>query len=377
MENNKRNSHIVFYILLFIVAIFFEFYWISTRPYDYFMLIGIGLVVLITGFLTFDGIFKAHSEAEELRREQNETMIKAQKAIYLASKRNASDAENMQIQSLKAVNVLMDRMVDTITERQLESISSKNNEPVDLSGLINEMAASNAKLAKEIQNAVTVNQLVKANEDLIRNVQNVLSGQAVDIPPAPEAMAFKSAAAGPVKPPKPVITPEPDNSPKPSKTPEPVIIPEPVTEPEPLTAPQPVTVPEPIAVPEPVTEPEPLIMEDALKEDAVAAMSGAYSTTADINDANTINIDDMTLEELDEMDSIETDIASAEAAVADASQTVEAMEAARSMDEDPDAESLAAEMDNDASVADAAVAMDKGANDPLTPEEIAALFANL
>ena len=136
--------------------------------------------VLITGYLSFDGVIKMRNESEELKREQNETMIKAQKAIYLATKKNAAEAENMQMQGLKAVNVLMDRMVENITQKQLETKASADS-PMDITGLINELSESNAKLAREVQNAITVNQLVKANENLIKNVQSVLNGQSADL----------------------------------------------------------------------------------------------------------------------------------------------------------------------------------------------------
>lgn len=336
-KNTKKNSPLVYFILTFITAVFFELYWINIHPYDYFMLVGIGLVVLITGYLSFDGIIKMRSEAEELKREQNETMIKAQKAIYLATKKNAAEAENMQIQSLKAVNVLMDRMVENITQKQLETKTS-SGEPMDITGLINELTASNAKLAKEVQNAITVNQLVKANENLIKNVQSVLNGQSADLS---ESLNISEPAVTP----DPVIEPEPT-------TPMPYV--EPETEPA-----------VPVEVPE--TVPEELPVAEALE---------------DMDD--TINIDEMTLEELDEInpapmyefpeyddagslsteDAMNNDIADAEAAVADVSQTIEAMEAADDLE--------ASLVDTEASSSN-----EKGPNDALTPEEIAALFESL
>lgn len=385
MENNKKkNSPLVYFILTFIVAVFFELYWINIHPYDYFMLIGIGLVVLITGYLSFDGIIKMRNEAEELKREQNETMIKAQKAIYLATKKNAAEAENMQIQSLKAVNVLMDRMVETITEKQIEAKSS-SGEPMDISGLINELSASNARLAKEVQNAITVNELVKANENLIKNVQSVLNGQPVDLTETVAAAKMTDVS-------------------KPSVAPEPVIAPEPIVVPEPIITPEPFTTPAPVEIPEAVPEETPV--------------AEALDDTED-----TINIDDMTLEELDEInpspmydfpeyddtadltteDAMDNDIADAEAAVADVTQTIEAMEAASDLEadmmdteadeieeamnetEDIETEASAADeiveteeaSDGADSTATASSINEKGPNDALTPEEIAALFANL
>lgn len=402
MENNKKkNSPLVYFILTFIVAVFFELYWINIHPYDYFMLIGIGLVVLITGYLTFDGIIKMRNEAEELKREQNETMIKAQKAIYLATKKNAAEAENMQIQSLKAVNVLMDRMVETITEKQIEAKSS-SGEPMDISGLINELSASNARLAKEVQNAITVNELVKANENLIKNVQSVLNGQPVDLTETVAAVKMTAVS-------------EPSVAPEPVIAPEPIVVPEPVITPEPTTTPEPMVVP-PATYPEPVTTPAPVEIPETIPEETPVAEA--------LDDAeDTINIDDMTLEELDEInpspmydfpeyddtadltteDAMDNDIAGAEAAVADVTQTIEAMEAASDLESDmmdteadeiEEAMNETGDIETEASAADGTVETEeasdgadstttissineKGPNDALTPEEIAALFANL
>lgn len=360
-KNTKKNSPLVYFILTFITAVFFELYWINIHPYDYFMLVGIGLVVLITGYLSFDGIIKMRNEAEELKREQNETMIKAQKAIYLATKKNAAEAENMQIQSLKAVNVLMDRMVENITQKQLETKTS-SGEPMDITGLINELTASNAKLAKEVQNAITVNQLVKANENLIKNVQSVLNGQSADLS---ESLNIS----------EPTVIPNPSIEPEPTVTPDPVIEPEPAVTPDPVIEPEPTT---PVPYVEPETEPAvPVEVPETVPEELPVA-----EALEDMED--TINIDEMTLEELDEInpapmyefpeyddagslsteDAMNNDIADAEAAVADVSQTIEAMEAADDLE--------ASLVDTEASSSN-----EKGPNDALTPEEIAALFESL
>ena len=387
-KNTKKNSPLVYFILTFITAVFFELYWINIHPYDYFMLIGIGLVVLITGYLSFDGVIKMRNESEELKREQNETMIKAQKAIYLATKKNAAEAENMQIQGLKAVNVLMDRMVENITQKQLETKASADS-PMDITGLINELSESNAKLAREVQNAITVNQLVKANENLIKNVQSVLNGQSAGLPEA-----------------EPTITHEPVTAP------EPLITPEPVIEPEPLITPNPIIEPEPLVTPE-TPEPEPLTppdIEPYAPVEIPETIPEELPVAEDFdNMEDTINIDEITLEELDEInpppmydfpeyddtaeltteDAMNNDIAGAEAAVADVSQTIEAMEAVSDLEAalvDTNVEEIEksmteaeAALDNDTSEEASEInsVSEKGPNDALTPEEIAALFESL
>lgn len=410
-KNTKKNSPLVYFILTFITAVFFELYWINIHPYDYFMLIGIGLVVLITGYLSFDGVIKMRNESEELKREQNETMIKAQKAIYLATKKNAAEAENMQMQGLKAVNVLMDRMVENITQKQLETKASADS-PMDITGLINELSESNAKLAREVQNAITVNQLVKANENLIKNVQSVLNGQSADLSEAETTITHE-----PVTAPEPLITPNPVTTPEPFVTPNPVIEPEPFVTPNPVIEPEPLVTPNPIITPE-TPEHEPLtppVIEPYAPVEIPETIPEELPVAEDFdNMEDTINIDEITLEELDEInpppmydfpeyddtaeltteDAMNNDIAGAEAAVADVSQTIEAMEAVsdleaalvdtnveeieKSMTEAKDIEAEAA-LDNDTSEAASEInsVSEKGPNDALTPEEIAALFESL
>ncbi len=410
-KNTKKNSPLVYFILTFITAVFFELYWINIHPYDYFMLIGIGLVVLITGYLSFDGVIKMRNESEELKREQNETMIKAQKAIYLATKKNAAEAENMQIQGLKAVNVLMDRMVENITQKQLETKASADS-PMDITGLINELSESNAKLAREVQNAITVNQLVKANENLIKNVQSVLNGQSADLSEAETTITHE-----PVTAPEPLITPNPVTTPEPFVTPNPVIEPEPLVTPNPVIEPEPLVTPNPIITPE-TPEHEPLttpVIEPYAPVEIPETIPEELPVAEDFdNMEDTINIDEITLEELDEInpppmydfpeyddtaeltteDAMNNDIAGAEAAVADVSQTIEAMEAVsdleaalvdtnveeieKSMTEAKDIEAEAA-LDNDTSEEASEInsVSEKGPNDALTPEEIATLFESL
>ena len=57
--------------------------------------------------------------------------------------------------------------------------------------------------------------------------------------------------------PEPVVVPEPNSAPEPVAAPEPIPAPEPVAVPEPIPEPEPVAVPEPIPEPEPVVVPEP------------------------------------------------------------------------------------------------------------------------
>lgn len=180
----NKNYGTTFFALAFIVAIFFELYFIMTNPYNYFMLIGIGIIMIILGYLTFDSISKAKEAAAKQLNEQNEMMLKASKAIYLATKRNTQEAQKQHAQNIKAIEYMMNNMISN--EKDMVNAMITKNEEIaakqitakpegnDMSSLIEQLSASNAKLAKEVQSAITVNELVKANADLVKNVREVL-----------------------------------------------------------------------------------------------------------------------------------------------------------------------------------------------------------
>ena len=180
----NKNYGTTFFALAFIVAIFFELYFIMTNPYNYFMLIGIGIIMIILGYLTFDSISKAKEAVAKQLNEQNEMMLKASKAIYLATKRNTQEAQKQHAQNIKAIEYMMNNMISN--EKDMVNAMITKNEEIaakqitakpegnDMSSLIEQLSASNAKLAKEVQSAITVNELVKANADLVKNVREVL-----------------------------------------------------------------------------------------------------------------------------------------------------------------------------------------------------------
>lgn len=191
---NKKNYGTAYFAVVFLAAFFFEFYWIMTNPYNYFMLLGTGIIMIIMGYLTIDSILKAKADSEALKAEQNDMMLKAQKAIYIATKKNTKDAEARQRQNLKAVELMMNKMIST----QQALLEDKKPAADDMSSLIDQLSASNEKLAKEVQSAITVNQLVKANADLVKNVREALSAGNSLNTSAADLSSYVSQAVGTV-----------------------------------------------------------------------------------------------------------------------------------------------------------------------------------
>ena len=201
--NNRKNYGTAYYAMAFLAAFFFEFYWIWTNPYEHFMLLGIGVIMLITGYLTIDSILKAKADSDALRNEQNDMMLKAQKAIYIATKKNAKDAEASQIRNIKAMEIMMNKMISS-----QQALLEEKKPSDDMNSLIDQLSASNAKMAMEVQSAITVNQLVKANADLVRNVKEALSASANTSSSPADLSSYVNEAIGATPTPAPVVEPK-------------------------------------------------------------------------------------------------------------------------------------------------------------------------
>ena len=370
-KNYRKNYGIPFFSMAFLAACVFEFYWIMSNPYDHFMLIGIGIIMLITGYLTVDSLLKIKADSDAEKAEQNDMMLKAQKAIYIATKKNAKDAEIRQAQSVKAVELMMNKMITS----QQALLEDKKSDGDDMTSLIDQLSASNAKLAKEVQSAITVNQLVKANADLVRNVKEALNANSMSASETADLSAYVSAAvATPVVAPQPVVAPTPVVAPQPTVAPTPIIVPEVVAEPEP----EPIIVPEVVAEP----EPEPIIIEDAevlptmddlgfdLNELDMSTMptdDGDFDATMDEIE-NEINLDKMAeseaLEDITIPDEMTPEL---DAAIDDGSDIM----IDTISDDDIEVDTITEDNNPFASK------VDDSPNRQLTEEEIAALFASL
>ena len=175
-QQKAKFNFVIIYILGFVISAFFEFYWISYYPYDYFMLAGIGIILCILGYLSIDGILNIIHSAEQKRDEQAETLIKAGKAIYLTTKRMALE--------------------------QSHTLPEVSDVPKDLNSLVNDLAKANERLSKEVEHAISIQPLLQENQKLVNSVQNTLNTESSaameepvveDIPVDPEpAMAEES-----------------------------------------------------------------------------------------------------------------------------------------------------------------------------------------
>ena len=381
-KSDRKNYGTAYYAMAFLAAFFFEFYWIMTNPYEYFMLLGIGIIMIIMGYLTIDSILKVKADADEKKNEQNEMMLKAQKAIYIATKKNAKDTEYRQTQSLKAVELMMNKMISS----QQALLEDKKPADNDMSSLIDQLSASNAKLAKEVQSAITVNQLVKANADLVRNVKEALNASALNgTTSASDLNSYVNEAIN--SNPAPQVAPAPVAEPAPQVAPTPVVQPvvpdiaefltESNTASEPEFVVEPATSLEPEFMAEPETFTEPKVMEEP-----ETSTEPEFVAASDVDSLNEFDMSEIASEEsMDSqtMNDIETEI------------NLASMEESEALEEITVPDEMTPELDavmSDISETEPEFASEEAANPfasqiddspnrKLTEEEIAALFASL
>ena len=370
MEPKHTTNYGTTYLaILFIIAVFFELYWIMTDPYNYFMLFGTGIIVIITGYLTFDSIEKKKRDDAKRLAEESELMIKAQKAIYLATKKNTKEAEKNHMQNLKAIELMMNNLINaqkdmtSLMITKNEEISSKQVESKpqssgDMSSLIEQLSASNAKLAKEVQSAITVNELIKANADLVKNVREVLSSTTTSASQIGDITDYVSAAVPEVK----VAPVAPASTPTPAATMEVPVERAPVVE---IT---------PANVAEDISQ-----ITNTPIDDSVST----YENTATIDlDSMVVDTPDST-DDSDDFDSSgDTSDVSIDADAASTEDIVNEINLDK-MDEMIEAEGntiapeISDDLDEEMSTTPVAPPFDGKPNKQLTEEEIAALFARL
>lgn len=165
-EKNKSSFKINFtilYIIGFLISCFFEFYWMNYYPYDYFMLFGIGVILCIFGYLALDGIYHYIHKTVTRIEEQNEVIIKSQKAIYLTAKKIA--------------------LSDDTTEKTQPQQTSSAQSNAQLDSLIGDLIKANERLAREVEDAASIHSLTQNNIKLAETLQNI-SATAEAVPAA-------------------------------------------------------------------------------------------------------------------------------------------------------------------------------------------------
>ena len=280
-KDTKARMQIIFGAL--ILALFFsaELYMMINYSDKYLIIAGIALVELIFLYVIIQGIFTLKDEKEVRNEEQYDNVFKSEKASYLMLKKYFEEFEDKlnylekasKIPTEEIVNaqkgiakVIMNRnregseaMIST-TEQIAEQLTEVQKQSEALQSLlasckdeiiVSQKAAgdsSEKSVQMQIQDLVVQmkDMELRLNAALAQNQKVIVQSAPVSYATAPESIS------------EPVVAPEPMSAPEP----EPVAAPEPMPtpEPEPVAAPEPMPTPEPepVAEPEPIPAPEPV-----------------------------------------------------------------------------------------------------------------------
>ena len=304
-KDTKARMQIIFGAL--ILALFFsvELYMMINYSDKYLIIAGIALVELIFLYVIIQGIFALKEEKEIRNEAQYDNVFKSEKASYLMLKKYFEEFEDKLNYLEKASKVPTEEIVNAQkgiakvvmnrTRQGSEAMLNSTEQIADqlaevqkqseafqslLSSCKEEIIAAQKSAGNSSEKSVQmqIQDLVVQMKDMELRLNAALSqNQKVIVQSAPasfgtisdeksflnEVMADEVADTDDdleeTVEPEPVVVPEPIPEPEPVAAPEPesVAAPEPIPEPEPVAAPEPIPEPESVAAPEPIPAPEP------------------------------------------------------------------------------------------------------------------------
>ena len=342
-KDTKARMQIIFGAL--ILALFFsvELYMMINYSDKYLIIAGIALVELIFLYVIIQGIFALKEEKEIRNEAQYDNVFKSEKASYLMLKKYFEEFEDKlnylekasKVPTEEIVNaqkgiakVVMNRtrqgseamlnsteqIADQLAEVQKQSEafqsllssckeeiiaaqksagnSSEKSVQMQIQDLVVQMKDMELRLNAALsQNQKVIVQSAPASfgttSDEKSFLNEVMADEVADtdddleetVEPEPVVVPEPNSAPEPVAAPEPIPEPESVPAPEPIPEPEPVAAPEPIPEPESVAAPEPIPEPEPVAAPEPIPEPEPVVAPEpasdsnrSLSPDEIAAL---------------------------------------------------------------------------------------------------------
>ena len=265
-KDTKARMQIIFGAL--ILALFFsvELYMMINYSEKYLIIAGIALIELIFLYVIIQGIFALKDEKEIRNEEQYDNVFKSEKASYLMLKKYFEEFEDKlnylekasKIPTEEIINaqkgiakVIMNRnregseaMIST-TEQITEQLTEVQKQSEALQSLLasckDEIIVSQKAAGDSSEKSVQmqIQDLVVQMKDMELRLNTAISqNQKMIVQSAPVSYA---TALEPVS--------------EPAAASESVVAPEAIAEPEPVVAPEAIVEPEPVAAPEPVAEP--------------------------------------------------------------------------------------------------------------------------
>ena len=299
-KDTKARMQIIFGAL--ILALFFsvELYMMINYSDKYLIIAGIALVELIFLYVIIQGIFALKEEKEIRNEAQYDNVFKSEKASYLMLKKYFEEFEDKLNYLEKASKVPTEEIVNAQkgiakvvmnrTRQGSEAMLNSTEQIADqlaevqkqseafqslLSSCKEEIIAAQKSAGNSSEKSVQmqIQDLVVQMKDMELRLNAALSqNQKVIVQSAPASFGTTSDEKSFLNEVMADEVADTDDDLEETVEPEPVVVPEPIPEPESVAAPEPIPEPEPVAAPEPIPEPEPVAAPEPIPEpESVAA----------------------------------------------------------------------------------------------------------
>ena len=285
-KDTKARMQVIFGAL--ILALFFsvELYMMINYSDKYLIIAGIALVELIFLYVIIQGIFALKEEKEIRNEAQYDNVFKSEKASYLMLKKYFEEFEDKLNYLEKASKVPTEEIVNAQkgiakvvmnrTRQGSEAMLNSTEQIADqlaevqkqseafqslLSSCKEEIIAAQKSAGNSSEKSVQmqIQDLVVQMKDMELRLNAALSqNQKVIVQSAPASFGTTSDEKSFLNEVMADEVADTDDDLEETVEPEPVVVPEPNSAPEPVAAPEPIPEPEPVAAPEPIPEPEPV-----------------------------------------------------------------------------------------------------------------------
>ena len=294
-KDTKARTQIIFGAL--ILALFFsvELYMMINYSDKYLIIAGIALVELIFLYVIIQGIFALKEEKEIRNEAQYDNVFKSEKASYLMLKKYFEEFEDKLNYLEKASKVPTEEIVNAQkgiakvvmnrTRQGSEAMLNSTEQIADqlaevqkqseafqslLSSCKEEIIAAQKSAGNSSEKSVQmqIQDLVVQMKDMELRLNAALSqNQKVIVQSVPASFGTTSDEKSFLNEVMADEVADTDDDLEETVEPEPVVVPEPNSAPEPVAAPEPIPAPEPVAVPEPASDPN-----RSLSPDEIAAL---------------------------------------------------------------------------------------------------------
>ena len=306
-KDTKARTQIIFGAL--ILALFFsvELYMMINYSDKYLIIAGIALVELIFLYVIIQGIFTLKEEKEIRNEAQYDNVFKSEKASYLMLKKYFEEFEDKLNYLEKASKVPTEEIVNAQkgiakvvmnrTRQGSEAMLNSTEQIADqlaevqkqseafqslLSSCKEEIIAAQKSAGNSSEKSVQmqIQDLVVQMKDMELRLNAALSqNQKVIVQSVPASFGTTSDEKSFLNEVMADEVADTDDDLEETVEPEPVVVPEPNSAPEPVAAPEPIPEPESVAAPEPIPEPEPVVVPEpesdpnrSLSPDEIAAL---------------------------------------------------------------------------------------------------------